>query len=345
MLKVWQRSVTDAISGRLCYLAAGPLVRVDISTELIAHVSGVHHCGSPWACPICAPIVRERRAQEVDLAISGHLATGGTGLFVTQTVRHDRVDPLEPRLALISSALNASLKGRAWSAHRAALGFIGAIRVVDLTYGENGWHPHAHSAFVLEGEPPAEAVASFWEWLSSRWSHVCETRGFGALERAYGVDVRPVTASAGLGEYLAKVESGWGVGQELARGDVKRSGRTAFSILAEATAGDARSSALWIEYERATFGKRFLRWSPALRDRLLPEVEDVSDQDAASAEGIGVVLVSVFFRGQVWGVYAREGTTGLLLAELERAAGDGDLPDVLELWGGMTATEREALDQ
>jgi hypothetical protein len=145
---------------------------------------------------------------------------------------------------------------------------------------------------------------------------------------------------------LVKVVGGWGVGQELARGDVKTGpGRNPFSILLDAVSGDARSEVLWREYESATFDKRFLRWSPGLRARLLPEVEDVTDIEAASAEGIGIVLVSVFFRGHVWEVYALEGSTGVLLAELERAAGDGDLPDVLERWGGMTESEREDLGQ
>jgi hypothetical protein len=77
-----------------------------------------------------------------------------------------------------------------------------------------------------------------------------------------------------------------------------------------------------------------LRWSPGLRTRLLPEVEEVTDVEAAAAEGVGIVLVSVWFRGEVWNLYVREGSTGLVLAELERAASDGDLPDVLEAWDG-----------
>jgi hypothetical protein len=319
-------------------------VRVDISTELVAHVSGVHHCGSPWACAICAPVVRERRAQEVDLALSGHLAVGGSGLFVTQTVRHARPDALAPRLALMSSALHAALMGRAWDGFKRSLGYLGAIRVLEVTYGANGWHPHSHAVFVLEGEAVPEVVAAFSEWLSARWSHVCESRGFGCLERAYGVDVRPVTGADGLSDYLVKVEGGWGAGQELARGDVKALvGHNPFELLASAAWGDKRASRLWLEYEAATFDRRFLRWSPGLRARLLPEVEEVSDVEAAAAEGIGIVLVSVYFRGRVWDVYALEGSTGVLLAELERACGDGDLPDVLSRWDGMLESERMEL--
>lgn len=333
VLKVWQRAGTDSISSRLCYLAAGQLVRVDISTELIAHVSGVHHCGSPWACPICAPVVRERRAREVDLGVSSHLAGGGGGLFVTGTTRHAAPDRLEPRLALMSGALNAALNGRAWQSFRRWLGFMGAIRVVDVTYGEHGWHPHFHSVFVLEGPVEYDVMKAFDHWLFQRWDQICRGRGFGSVERE-GVDVRPVGASDGLGGYLAKVEGGWGVGQELARGDVKTGGSNPFEILGRAAEGDVLAGRLWREYERATFDKRFLRWSPGLRTRLLPEVEEVTDVEAAAAEGVGIVLVSVWFRGEVWNLYVREGSTGLVLAELERAASDGDLPDVLEAWDG-----------
>lgn len=333
VVKAWQRTVTDSISSRLCYLAAGQLVRVDISTELVAHVSGVHHCGSPWACAICAPVVRERRAREVDLGVSGHLAGGGGALLVTGTTRHASPDRLEPRLALMSGALWAALKGRTWDGFRRSLGFLGAIRVVEVTHGGHGWHPHFHSVFVLEGRPSVEALADFDEWFFRRWGQICERRGFGTVERQ-GVDVRRVGVSDGLGGYLAKVEGGWGVGQELTRGDVKKGGTNPFEILLRAAEGDAVAERLWREYERATFDKRFLRWSPGLRARLLPEVEEVTDVEAAAAEGVGVVLVSVWFRGELWNVYVRDGSTGLLLADLERAAADGDLPDVLESWQG-----------
>lgn len=339
---MWQSAQAVALSSRLCYLATGQLVRVDLCAGAhggpVAHVSGVHHCGSPWACPICAPVVRERRAQEVDLALSSHLAGGGSGLFITQTVRHSRPDRLEPRVALMSSALNATLQGRSWATFKRQLGFVGAIRVVEVTYGQSGWHPHSHSVFVLEA--PVCELEDFGAWIRSRWASVCERRGFGTLSATHGVDVRPVVVGDGLGGYLAKVEGGWGVGQELARGDVKRSGRTPFSILRDAAlAGDCEAARLWHEYEAATFNKRFLRWSPGLRARLLPNVEELTDIEAASAEGVGVVLVSVLFEGRTWDVYVRAGWAGGLLAELERAAVDGDLPDVLDRWHGMLESD------
>lgn len=339
-VKAWQRGVTESISSRLCFFASGPIVRVDISTELVAHVSGVHHCGSPWSCPICAPVVRERRAQEVDLALSGHLGSGGGGLFVTFASRHHRADDLAPRLDLMGEVLHSTLQGRTWSVFKRRLGYMGACRVVEVTYGFNGWHPHCHSAFVLEGRPVFDVVEDLQGWLFERFQGVCLRRGFGTLERPYGVDVRGISDGGGMGDYLSKVEGGWTAGLELARGDVKVArgdgGRSPFSILRAAASGDSASAALWSEYERATFGKRFLRWSPGLRARLLPEVEEISDVEAAAAEGAGVVLFSCLFEGEVWDVLVTEGSTGVLLAELERAVGDGDVLDVLERWGGMT---------
>jgi len=286
-------------------------------------------------------VVRERRAQEVDLALSSHLGTGGGGLFVTLTTRHGRTDRLEPRLALMSGALNAALKGRTWDTFKVRLGYIGAVRVVEVTWGVNGWHPHCHAVFVLEGVPGFDDVEDLHSWLFPRWDGVCLARGFGSLDPVHGVDVRGVRSGDELGDYLSKVEGGWTAGLELARGDVKRGGPglSPFVVLQDAARGDGPSQGRWLEYEAATFGKRFLRWSPGLRARLLPEVPEVTDEEAAAAEGAGVVLFSCVFRGEVWDLWVREGSTGVLLAELERAAGDGDVLDVLERWGGMTEGE------
>jgi hypothetical protein len=112
--------------------------------------------------------------------------------------------------------------------------------------------------------------------------------GFGTVSRQ-AFDLRPVTSATDLGAYLTKVEGkgdGWGVGQEMARGDLKRGGGSLvpFDLLADFVAtGDVRSASLWQEFEAATFGRPAIRWSPGLKAALL--VEDVSDVEAAAAEG------------------------------------------------------------
>jgi hypothetical protein len=114
------------------------------------------------------------------------------------------------------------------------------------------------------------------------------------------------------------VEDGWGVGLELARADVKRRGVTPMQLLSDwADGGDLTARALWLEYERVTFGRRCIQWTPGLRRRLLGDVEEKSDEELAHAEGDSDVLVTVEFGADQWNVWCRAGEVGKVLAEIE----------------------------
>jgi hypothetical protein len=317
--------MTGSVSSRYCWSAVAAAATVDVGRALIAHVTGIARCGSPWACPLCAPVVRERRAQEIDRGLRAHLESGGGAEFVTMTVRHSRRDDLAGRLAVVSQALRWCLHGRPWERRRAALGYLGAIRSIEVTWGEsNGWHPHLHAVLCFAKPLTAGERADLAEWLYGRWSGVCEARGLGTVTRARGVDVRPVTAAGGLSEYLTKLDGGWSAGLELARSDVKKSaGRfTPMQLLAElAETGDVQMRSLWIEYEEATRGKRAIVWSPGLRARLLAGEAEVSDEDLAASEGIDLALLRATVPAAAWNELVRTGAHALVLDDIENTAG------------------------
>ncbi len=301
-----------------------------------AHVTGVRRCGSPWACPVCAPVVRERRALEIDRGLSAHLAGGGGAVFVTLTLRHHRGDELGPRLALVSEALHECLKGAAWKRRAARLEYVGAIRATEVTWSEaNGWHPHVHAVLLFD-RPIGDARADdLRAWLLGRWGGVCERRGFGTLSAAYGVDVQVVRSAPELAGYLTKVDGGWGAGHELARGDVKVGrvhGLVPGQLLGEfIETGEVRFKLLWQEYERATFGKRAIVWSAGLRRRLLGDEVEESDEALASAEGMEAEFVRFLVgKDHLWEA-AKAGTVGDLLSQIEAAAGD--------YWSGVDDAE------
>ncbi len=110
--------------------------------------------------------------------------------------------------------------------------------------------------------------------------------------------MRPVETAGDLGGYLTKVEGGWGAGLELARSDLKRGrrgGRSPFELLAEAAEGDVLALMLWLEYERATKGKRAISWTRGLRKMLI----DVADEDAPSDEDLAALAPDA---DEVWGL-------------------------------------------
>ena len=325
-LKVAQRALTEAKAGRLCMMATGTgWVTVSVGRSLIAHVSGVHRCGSIWVCPLCSPVVRQGRARDIDQGASVVLAGGGSGLFLTATGPHRKGDALGPLFDLCCSFVTLTMTGAKARELRRRLGYIGSIRAIEVTYGrppfDNGWHPHVHVLMLFDRVLTPAEVADFRSFVFGRWDHVLRSRGFRGLHPVKGLDVRPVHDAGGLSEYLTAVEDGWGVGLEMARSDLKHRGLTPMELLASwALGGDLEARALWKEYEAVTFGRRCIQWTPGLRRRLLPEVEELSDDELAAAEGHDEQLVVFTFAGQDWNVWCRAGEVAVVLRQAEEAA-------------------------
>ena len=324
-LKRAQRLITKARAAKLCYLSKGDRVTITVGPLLVAHVSGVHRCGSLWSCPLCAPVVRQRRAEEIDQAASVVLAAGGCGLFVSGTGPHRKGDPLGPLFDLTAKWGELTMRGAKAAELRDRFGYIGSIRALEVTYGQppfdNGWHPHVHTLMLFDRNLSPAEVAELRAFLFGRWQLALHGKGFGDLHPVKGVDVRPVYDSEGLSEYLTAVEGGWGVGLELARSDVKHKGVTPFELLGRwALAGDLEARALWLEYEAVTFGRRCIQWTPGLRRRLLPDVEELTDEEVAAAESEDLVCVTVVVDGWEWDEWVEAGRVGEVLAEIEATA-------------------------
>lgn len=309
------RALTPNPATRFCWHGLGlGFVNVDVGAQLTAHVSGIQRCGSPWGCLLCAPVIRERRAHEIDEALSAWLSAGNTAALLTLTTRHRKADPLSDRIGIVSTALTKLHAGNPWERHRDATGYVGAIRAVEVTYGRNGWHPHLHALLLFLGRPNLDGYVG---WIAPRWRRYLERLGLGTIN-AHGVDLTPVTTAPELSNYLTKLEGGWSAGHEVARGDLK-SGRTPVDLLREFVAtGDKSLADLWVEYVTATKGLRAIRWSPGLRARLLGSVDELSDVELAASEGIDLTLVRAIFSPTEWTDLVKAGQAPHVLSTIEQ---------------------------
>jgi hypothetical protein len=317
--------MTEGKALKLCYLASERRVTVSVGPQLVAHVSGVHRCGSVWACPICAPVVRHGRAVEIDQGAARLFNAGGSALFVSATGPHRKGDPLLPLFDLACKFGDVTMRGAKAKGLRDRLGLIGSVRAVDVTYGrppfDNGWHPHVHSMMCFDRVLTPAEVAELRTFLFGRWDLALSKRGFPPLHPVKGLDVRPVYDSEGLSEYLTKIEDGWSVGSEVARADTKHKGTSPFALLGDwAIGGDLEAKALWLEYERATFRRKAIQWSPGLRRYLLGDLVEQTDEELAASEGTDEVLVTVEFDHQEWNWWVRAGDVGLVLRQVEQMA-------------------------
>ena len=253
-------------------------------------------CGSVWGCPLCAPKITERRRVEVAEGMEISLSRGNDVMLSTFTVPHGMGDNLEAVLnSMLKKVWPKLSQGRSGQELRRLIRLLGTIRVLEVTYGHNGWHPHFHALLFLDGGlSPQEVEDAFWPlWLDG-----CIKAGLESPSRLHGCRVDDGTRAA---QYVTK----WGLDAELTKGHLKRGKKsvTPWDLLRVFTFGpedrridpelqellqalkidQKRAGALWMTFFKAFKGKRQLYWSNGLRD-LLGLKKEKTDKELAEAE-------------------------------------------------------------
>lgn len=264
-VELCQRAVTSGAVGLM----------LDASTGC-AHFSGVITCGSVWHCPVCADRLTNERRRELQRALVIHKKQGGEAYLATFTFPHDLVLPLADGLKKMQAA-QAAMKGRrAYKKILEDVGAIGTIKALEVTYGENGWHPHVH--MLILGLP---GMVGELEAMRAVWAAAVEKVGLGKVNE-HGFDVRGGDYAA---EYVAKfgkepsdasrtnVRAWWTAAHELTRGHTKQGqrmkGATPFTLLRWFVEDqDAKAGALFQEYAEVFKGRRQLHYSPRLKAKL-----------------------------------------------------------------------------
>jgi len=330
---LWSRSTLRRV--RLCgRVRSSSTSGVGVAVaDGVAHFDNLQSCGSVHACPVCAPKIRQHRAEEIEQALGRHFDQGGGAEFVTLTLRHYKGDDLGALVALVADGFRSVIGGRRFQADRLAYGISGTIRSLEITHGANGWHPHLH-VLVLTDVPLDEGLrARLADRLYDRWCRAVERAGTQAPSREHGLDIRPVRREGApvLGTYLQKGDvadevalraGGRRIGLELARADLKSRGssRSPWAVLADVMlTGDADDLALWHDYERATFGRQSLTWSAGLKARLL--IAEFTDDELAAVDQGGIVVCVL--DANTWQLVTR--TRGGSVSILEAAESGGAL--------------------
>lgn len=240
-----------------------------------AFYNGLMVCGSVWVCPVCAAKISERRRKELQSAFKKHVAAGGHVALLTLTFSHKRKDRLKKTLKSFSEATGKFMSGRAYQNIRNDMNLIGRIKVTEVTYGENGFHPHAHIALFYENDIDLEDIKNRMYEL---WSKACAKFGLSSSSR-YGLDLQ---SSEHAAAYLSK-HGNWSLEQEMTKGHIKQGKKgslTPFDFLRMylETENDIYLK-LYIEYAEAFKGKRQVHWSRGLKKHF--EIEDKDDEELA----------------------------------------------------------------
>jgi hypothetical protein len=259
--------------------------------EGVAGFAGLATCGSVWADPVCNAKIMARRG--LDLGALVVLATMGKGwspYFGTMTMRHHKGQPLATLWAGLSAGWGAVTSGKYWQAEKVRYGVTGWVRVIELTYGVNGWHLHVHYLILTDRELTTQEIADWQRSMFGRWSRAVQRQGLRA-PLLDAQDLRVVDAVEKVAEYVSKATyrpSKSGIGREMTQGQSKRARgvhgtSSVWLLLDEIALGDADALDMWHEYERTSKGKRLLTFSQGLRT-LLGMAKDATDEDIASEE-------------------------------------------------------------
>lgn len=243
-----------------------------------AHWSNVQRCGSVWICPVCAKQITENRRDELKRGIetwkTDHL--GGV-LLLTLTFSHSVKDSLSSLLERQIKALKIFYETTKVQALFKEIGVKYKIKSLEMTYGQNGWHPHNHILLLTQNQ--VENFSDYIPILSELWIKSCTKAGLSAPSMTHGLDIRD-------GNYANQYVAKWGLDYELTKGHVKKGrngGVTPFDLLqysmVDAKFNDRSVKSLWQEFGVASKGKPQLVWGRGLKKLLL--IEEKSDEELA----------------------------------------------------------------
>lgn len=287
--------------------------RIREDGSLACHYGGVARCASPWVCPICAPVIAQRRAGEIRKAREAWQKEGGRVLLVSLTFRHGRGEKLADNVAGLRKARERLRARKPFRQLRSDVGMVGHISALEVTHGQaNGWHPHLHEYWFVAGDvDPREVERRLYE----HWADCCEKQGLGRPSRKHGVDV-VVVRDKGADCYAVQgADLSSTVDLELSGGLEKRGrggNHSMWELLLLSMRGDRRAGALWREYAETLLGRASLFWSQGLKDRF--GIGELTDEEAAEleeAEGVTICQVDN------WYLVRRFGQRAAVLAAAE----------------------------
>lgn len=253
--------------------------------------AGLSTCGSVWACGVCNAKIMARRQLEIGAAVEVWKASGGQVAFGTMTMRHWSGHRLGDLWAALSKAWGKVTAGSSWLRDKKRFGIAGWLRVVEVTFGENGWHVHIHALFFLESSTVAPELEALKSSMFGRWSAALKSLGLPS-PLAAGQDLRVLDGAADeqLSRYFTKaVQQAKRIGLEMTSTQTKTARgvfgtRSVWSFLDDVIdQGDADSLDRWHEFQRGSKGRRQLTWSQGIRELLGLRAEK-SDEEVAGEE-------------------------------------------------------------
>lgn len=294
--------------------------RVEIhksKAEKTAHYRNLLVCSRIWHCPVCAAKISEERRKELSQATN---AWTGSLAMVTFTLSHRPNITLRTVLDGLLTAHRDFKAGRWFYEMNEYFGWNGSVKALEVTHGQNGWHPHIHELVFLTNELTENMVTIFENQTAQRWRHCLKKiNQFASAERGVTVKIGDEAVS----DYVAKFDGEtasrkWTFAHEMTKQVVKRGkvkGQSPTQLLYEYMLGDKHAGKLWQEYAIVLKGRHQLVWSRGMRDMLKLAAEQTDDEIAEKLPQDTYLLAEIT-RGQWYDILAHD-AQGIVLNAAE----------------------------
>lgn len=287
----------------LCrYAMLGALVGWNLTPEKRAFVSGTMICGSVWTCPVCTALIQEQRRQELAKVMEWARAKGFVPVMVTLTFPHRAWQSIEELLAMQAKALILLRKGAPWDRFKKFIGYQAHVRSLEITYGQNGWHPHTHEMYFIRAGVDPEL---FTQKIQSLWDSACRRSGLLDLpdfsQAAFDKHAVDVKVNCSTVEYLVKLDRSKrrsiAADAEMTKSAKKTGyggfyeGVHPFGLVDLFLQGSFEAGERFLDYVSAMKGKRQLVFSPGLKKRA--GLQEKTDEEVADEAPVGSVIVAM----------------------------------------------------
>lgn len=243
---------------------------------------GVLTCGHIWTCPVCATKLRSERLARVYRAAE---VGASWWQMVTLTVRHTDGMPLRSLLRGLMAAWRRCKQGgvtqRLWTKKVKA-----SIRAVEVTRSANGWHPHLHVLLHTDGFSEEERATLLGRWqlaVERELGPACVPDAAHAIRWSTPIDMCNASRDARIAYPLK-------LGLEIAGPkQARRGSMTPWQLAELAAEGDSQARTWWLEYCRATKGRRMIELDDRAQ-RYAKTPRDLADEPEFQAEAERVVV-------------------------------------------------------
>lgn len=284
----WENSTrkSQALCGRVPIAKNGYVSLFSSPTHPI--ISGLMRCSSPSTCVVCSSRIAKARGTWLSEVFHKAIEQGFQISMLTLTVRHKRSDRLDNLLKAMEQAYTNVQGSTSYKALRNDYD-SSFIRVLEVTHGKNGFHPHYHIAIIHRPGFDFELLRADME---RTWVTHIERQGLLAPIPDKAVHIVHNASDEQRAWYLTKA---CGMSSlEVSNGRYKTAkgdNLGIWQIHGLAVSGDLDSKYVWHAYEKAIFKKRLFTMSKGMADKFgviwRSDVELASDE-VSDLEGLSL---------------------------------------------------------